>query len=56
MNNDFWYIFSMVLIVISAAGLGIMAGYIVGLRHGVDLMLEGIDDDTDELLDAEELI
>lgn len=53
MTNDFWYIFSMVLIVASAAGLGTAVGYIVGLKHGVAMILEDVDD---SLLDAEEII
>lgn len=53
MTNEFWYWFSMVLIVGAAIGLGVLIGYIIGLKAGVALMLEDIDD---ELLDAEELI
>ena len=50
MNNQFWYWFSMVLIVAAALGLGLLAGYIVGLKHGVAMILEDIDDD---ILDEE---
>ena len=50
MTNDFYYWFSMVLIIAASAGFGLCVGYIIGLNRGVEMMI-----DDDELLDAETL-
>lgn len=48
MTNEFWYWFSMILIIAASIGLGVLVGYVIGLNRGVQMMTEDLDTESSD--------